>query len=381
MKKKHLITLVAILLVLGLVYFVQHRTGTRLDAVNSEKKGYILDPEFNSENLQTIKINKNQQAVTLEKSVSGWTVKEKFGYPADFSKLKTLLFDLAETRIAQTLELADSQHADLSLTEENGASVMVMLDEKGKEVEKLIFGRKHENIPDSDDPYMMMRRGMTSGRYLQLKDGRCILAANSFGVIDNAASDWLNHDFLKISELKRVVLSDKNEAVWELTRVDKNAELQLTGAVPDEKEPDSTALSSIKNAFSNLRFSDIAGKVDEELKDYKQLMVEDFDGFVYNFKFSESDEKRFRLQVAVSWQGEKVRQIPANEKPEDGAAQDEAFNAAIKEKQQKARELQERFSHWLYWVEQYQFDTINKSRTQLLKDKPKPDKSEVEDPK
>ena len=104
----------------------------------------------------------------------------------------------------------------------------------------------------------------------------------------------------------------------------------------------------------------------------KTLTVTDFDGYVYVMRFGAQVDGKQYLNVNVDWKGEIKRQAGEEEQPEDKERLDADFARNVKEKQDKARELQARLSPWTYDVGTYALSSVNKSLDELLKDKPKP---------
>jgi len=329
-----------------------------------------------------VRIEKDSQVLTMVKNEQGWGMQERFGYPLDFANLKTLFVDLYETKVAQQLTLDQAQAGELSLVPGKGAVLMTLLDKEGRELSKLVFGQKHER--ESDMPPTPYGGGgnIPLGRFMELGDGQYILAANTFSRVDDGITDWLDREFFKISDMKQAILKDGETVLWEAGRDDKSAELKLAGGVPEGKEIDSSKLSSVKNAFSWIRFSDIADPASTPestgFDKAKVLQVTDFDGFVYSIILAAPVEGKQHLKVSVSWQGALERKPVADEKPEDKEKADAEFAAKVRENQDKARELNARLSPWIYLVEARNVESVTIARTDFFKDKPKPEPAKEE---
>lgn len=383
MKKKQLIILLVFGLILAAVYIWQQSARTSdWEGGTESVSQHLLPADFDMEAVATVRIEKDSQVLTMVKNEQGWGMQERFGYPLDFANLKTLFVDLYETKVAQQLTLDQAQAGELSLVPGKGAVLMTLLDKEGRELSKLVFGQKHER--ESDMPPTPYGGGgnIPLGRFMELGDGQYILAANTFSRVDDGITDWLDREFFKISDMKQAILKDGETVLWEAGRDDKSAELKLAGGVPEGKEIDSSKLSSVKNAFSWIRFSDIADPASTPestgFDKAKVLQVTDFDGFVYSIILAAPVEGKQHLKVSVSWQGALERKPVADEKPEDKEKADAEFAAKVRENQDKARELNARLSPWIYLVEARNVESVTIARTDFFKDKPKPEPAKEE---
>ncbi len=383
MKKKQLIILLVFGLILVAVYIWQQSARTSdWEGGTESVSEHLLPADFDMEAVATVRIEKDSQVLTMVKNEQGWGMQERFGYPLDFANLKTLFVDLYETKVAQQLTLDQAQAGELSLVPGKGAVLMTLLDKEGRELSKLVFGQKHER--ESDMPPTPYGGGgnIPLGRFMELGDGQYILAANTFSRVDDGITDWLDREFFKISDMKQAILKDGETVLWEAGRDDKSAELKLAGGVPEGKEIDSSKLSSVKNAFSWIRFSDIADPASTPestgFDKAKVLQVTDFDGFVYSIILAAPVEGKQHLKVSVSWQGALERKPVADEKPEDKEKADAEFAVKVRENQDKARELNARLSPWIYLVEARNVESVTIARTDFFKDKPKPEPAKEE---
>ena len=289
MKKKQLIILLVVGLVLAAIYMWQNSSRSsdwQSSPAAAVAGGHLLPADFDMDKVAVLRFEKDNEVLTMVKGEQGWGLRERFGYPVDFADLKTLFVDLYETKVAQELVLDQSQADDLSLSPGKGAVLLTLLDKDERELSKLVFGRKHER--ESDMPPTPYGGGgnIPLGRFMELDGGKYILAANTFSRVDDSTTAWLDKEFFKISDMKQAVLREGETVLWEVARDDKSADLKLAGEVPEDKEIDSGKLSSIKNAFSWIRFSDIADPAASPestgFDQAKVLQVTDFDGFVYN---------------------------------------------------------------------------------------------------
>jgi hypothetical protein len=385
MKKKQLIILLVVGLVLAAIYMWQNSSRSsdwQSSPAAAVAGGHLLPADFDMDKVAVLRFEKDNEVLTMVKGEQGWGLRERFGYPVDFADLKTLFVDLYETKVAQELVLDQSQADDLSLSPGKGAVLLTLLDKDERELSKLVFGRKHER--ESDMPPTPYGGGgnIPLGRFMELDGGKYILAANTFSRVDDSTTAWLDKEFFKISDMKQAVLREGETVLWEVARDDKSADLKLAGEVPEDKEIDSGKLSSIKNAFSWIRFSDIADPAASPestgFDQAKVLQVTDFDGFVYNIVIAAPVDGKQHLKLSVVWQGALERTAVPDEKPEDKEKADAEFAVKLRENQDKARELNARLSPWIYQVEARNVENVSIARDAFFKDKPKPEPEKEE---
>ena len=87
------------------------------------------------------------------------------------------------------------------------------------------------------------------------------------------------------------------------------------------------------------------------------------------------DERYLKLDN-VKWEGETVRKPADGEKPEDKAKLDAEFAAKVKEKQDKAAELNAKFGKWIYEIGTYSLGNVDHVIGDFFKDKPQETKAE-----
>ena len=368
MKSKHLIILACVVIILGIIYAVQ-----RKDSGNTAPSGprELVPASFSSDGLADIKFKGKDGAVTLKQTPSGWVVAERHDYPADTAKLREFFIKLCDARIAQELPLTAQQAEELSLTPEKAVTV-TMSDRNAKPVHTFLFGSEHTRGGDAamNNPY----GGVSgNGRYIQLADGRNALVQDTFSEVDTATADWLNKEFFQISDPRHAVLKRNGKVEWELET--KNGSLALKGAVPADREVDDTKISSLKNAYSWIRFTDVADPKAAAAKTgmdkAPELTLTDSDDLVYTIRPGAGADGKYFLRVSVVWKGAAKRTPPAGEKAEDKAKLDAEFAKTVKERQEKAAKLNKMLGAWTFEVGKDVYDSSAATRDSFLKEKPK----------
>ena len=369
MKTKHLILLICIVIILGIVYAIQQ--SSRKESGNPLEKRELVPADFSSDSVASVKLEREGKTVTLKQTPSGWVVAERFSYPADVSRLRDLFVKLCDARIVQRVSLTPVQEKELSLTPEKSVT-LTLADKNAETLQKFIFGSEHSGRQSASQPFAM---GGSSGRYLLLADGRCVVVPEGFHEVDSSLTDWLNRDFFQVSDLKRAILKRNGRTEWELTF--RDGKPVLAGTIPAGKELDETKTSSLKSAFSWIRFQDVAdpkaAPAATGMDKAPELLLTDSDDLVYTIRPGAGKDGKHYLRVSVVWQGEAKRKAPAGEKPEDKKRLDAEFEKTVRERKEKAAKLNRALSAWTYAVEKSVFDSASATRGSFLKDKPKPE--------
>ncbi|NMA45061.1 MAG: DUF4340 domain-containing protein [Lentisphaerae bacterium] len=386
MNKKQLIVLICAAIILAIAAYVMNRPEKR-GWQSSTATATLVPEDFNSSAVTRVTFSSGEKTVTLEKGDQGWGIKERYGYPANFSELNQFVFDLSETRVARELAIKQQHFADLQLTPDDGAVTVSFENAAGEALQTLIFGKKHEQ--ESAEPTMpgMMPGGNTMplGRYLVLNDKRPVIAANTFAIVDEPVTFWLNKDFFKISDLKSASLIADGQSLWTIERKNENDNFTILGDTPEGKEVDNGKLNNIKSAFTWIRFNDVADPnakaEDIGMDESKTFKASDFDDVSYTIVFGKLvDGKRYLRISELAWNGKTTREAAEDEKPEDKERLDAEFAQKIKDSQSKAQELFAKLSPWTFEVSTYALGNIDKTRDELFKDLPKPEAKEEDKP-
>lgn len=381
MKTKQLVILVIVLAVLGLIAILQNKRGNAdWRESQSENATTILADSFDTEAIYSIEIKGKDKDFSFKRTDDGWKCTSRFDYPANVKDLMQIIVDMTDTKIAQNLTADASQEESMQLTEAEGATSLRLLDKEGKELKNIIFGKKIEK--ESDRPQMAMY-GMSGntpiGRFIKFDDKVCVVA-NTFSIVDNDVKSWFDSEFFKVSDMKSATLSMNQAPLWTVSRENKSGDLSLLGDVPEGKEVDTSKLSSIKTAFSWIRFNDIAdpsAKAEEIGMDQpKVLTVLDFDGNVYTMTIGKPVDGKQFMKVTIAWNGATVREPGKDEKPEDKEKLDKEFADKVTESKANAEKQNARLSKWIYEVGTSALSAVDKSFDELLKEKKKEEKKD-----
>lgn len=380
MSKKTVIILWTLVFVLAAgVITLKSRKGDSGEAQTDRHRGETVLASFPATEVSSIQIKGAEQSVTLEKSANGWIVVERGNYPANFTNINNLLRTMESVKISHAIEAGPSygKRFGMDLTskkpEEHGVQLTFLKADKSNAATIFLGkdstggGRYIQNAAD------------TSGIYV---------TSESFPTASANPKDWLNEAFIAVDKINSVAVTaagKPDQVEWKLTRADENAEFALEGAAAAEK-PDATATEMYKTLLASARFQDVSStevNVVEQSPERRIATITTTDGFTYTLTLlakpavkvpdalaqpgaeAPPAEENFQMTVKVEGKFASERTKPADEKPEDAKAADEAFQASLKTLQEKLK-TEQAYQGRVYVLSKFTIDALLKSRAELL---------------
>ena len=392
MKRQQLVTLLcvaaAVVVLCVIVSAVRQRSWGRS---GSESDRLVLpDLENTVNDIVKIEVTDKDGTVHVVKKDNRWRIEERFDYPANYDRISEFLRDLIDLKVAQTVNIGESQYGRLELLTPGGedkdkcGTKVVFYDAGDKPTGTLLLGKEHEKKSDSSAaPSMYGGGSWPDGRYVLVPDTKkVVLVSETFSSVVGRAKDWLNKDFFKVGDMKSGVLREDGKEAWRVEREKKGDDMKLVGLAEGEKQDD-TDVRGIGNAFSWASFEDIAdpalGDAETGMDKPKEFTATDFDGFTYVVKVGkETSDGKSYMSVAVDYEGPKEREPEEGESEEDKTKKDEEFKKKQDESQEKASELKRLVDDrtgkpWVYIVSKYTAEKILKERKDLIKEPEKKD--------
>lgn len=392
MNKTQIIVIVVVCVVLGLVsVYLSREEGEEYEAVASmSKRGLMENLDVNQ--VAEVKITKAKETVTLQKKGDQWTVTERSGYPADFTKLRDAVMDFKDLKKTQSINVPESELGTLELekpgTGDHSGTLVELRNDKGGELASALLGKTHMQKSDNSNPFFS--GGMPDGRFLKLEEGpaEVLVVSEPLREFTAVATDWLDKSFIKIDKIRSLTLrSPEKERSWQVKKEVEKDQFQL-GDVPDGREADSGKIKQTASALKYFRFSDVlsgAAKPDQTgLDKAETLIVETFDHFSYELKLASANGKYF-CAVKVSANIPETRPAAKDEKPEDKEKLDKEFAEENKKLEEKL-DKEKFFEKWIYEIPKSKYETLVVSKKDLTKEKkveakPKPATSPKNTPK
>ena len=375
MNRKQFITLVILGLVVGgLGIYLYNRNKESYGTSYFDAEQRVL-PEFPINEIGHVRIQTPTNEVNLVRGENNeWTVRERWGYPANYSEISGFLRNVRELKPVQDVQAGPSQYGRLNLLPPdkggtNAATLIEFKDSKGANLKGLLLGKNYSR--ESAGGPFGGGGSFPVGRYVLVPGTENVWLVNeTFSSVQPEPEQWLSKDFVKVEKIKSVSLTRPGTETnsWTLTRETEGGPWQLANPQPGENFDPSKA-SSLNYAFSSPSFDDVVSPdVSAEetgLQEPITAKIETFDGFTYNVRVGNETNSNYYVKVDVEGNFPTERSAPAEEKPEDKEAADKQFTENLQKLQEKLKNEQ-RHEKWTYLVSKWTVDSLLKNRGDFM---------------
>lgn len=375
-RKQFIILIVLGLLVGGLGLSLYNKRKESFTA-SSFETGQRVIKDFPINDVAQLRVREGTNEVNLARAEEGWTVKERYNYPANFSEISDFLRKTWELKPVQDVEAGASQYGRLQLVnpaESQGANSGTLVeykDGKGAVLKSLILGKKQTRTSEAG-PFGGGGE-MPVGRYVLVpgSPARVWLVSETFSNVETKPEQWINKDFFKVEKIKSVaVTAPQADHAWAISRETETGEWKMAD-VPEGEKFDNAKASSLNYLFSSPSFNDIAAP-EQKVDDSNRLAaakVETFEGFAYTFNIGgKTNEDNLLLSMSVAANFAKERVAGKDEKPEDKEKLDKEFKEKLDKLQEKLKNEQ-KFEKWTYQVSKWTVDAVLKPSKDFLAEK------------
>jgi hypothetical protein len=401
--KKPVVLLIILAVLIGFAVFYEkglHKTLDSAKLTGAPLRELVL-PDLDSTKVRNIRIAEGEKQVSLSLQDGRWVVAERKSYPASFDKVQRAVKLLAEMKVKNKTEVAQSVLGDVKLLApgEGGADrtglKVELSDEKGTVLASIIAGASTTTSGGSSANSGNMFGGPGELRMVRVANGKD--KDTVWHVEDNLydlgsdPKDWVDKAFLDIRNIKSAEITAPVAAdSWKAERKDMDSAFALVNPAPGE-ELDTAKADGLSSLLSSAPFTDVLPmeqSAEVLMKDaYKAKLVTE-EGMIYELQAIEKKDaasdassvsSKNYLTVKVSADIPKERKAPADEKPEDKEKNDKEFAAkktALEEKVKKEKA----FENWVFEVPNYAVSTILKKRSEILRDKNAPTASPPDAP-
>ena len=364
--------------VLGLFIFIKQRGAFRESGVGL---GTVFLSGFDKSvnDVAHITVRDGDGELNLLKVASGWIVKERGDYSADYSDINGLLRKLVDLKLHQVEEVGQVQTERLKFGISNGGMELQLKDASGKIINDVWFGKEQQSSGQASSPF---GEGAPVGRWVmdRKKPQQAGLCSEAFTDIKSKPADWLNTAFFKVEKVKAISVMYPTNSTnsWSLTRELETAPWVLIEPKAGE-QIDPNKANTIGSPFFSPSFSDILiGKKPEETGLDKPTLItlRTTDDFTYQISLGKKSETGdYPIQLSIQSSFPEKRVPSKDEKPEDKEKLDKDHADRLKlSKITLANE--KRFEGRVYLLTGWAADPILKQRSDLLAEKkpeePKP---------
>jgi hypothetical protein len=329
---------------------------------------------------------------TLVRRNDGWVVTEKDGYPADLSKVRSVLLDLAEAHIVEQKTSNPEYYSRLGVEpvdDAKAAGLLLSLKKGDTSVAAVTIGNEAGN------GFRYVRRDGAPESYLVDKR------------IDapREAAKWVVPDIVDVrgERVRQVTIERQGEDPLTLTKATREQQNFTVENVPKDRELQYPGVANVTgSALRELHLEDVAAAEDGAAPAVTTT-YRTFDGLVVAVKgFEKGDDRWIELEASVdeaqakqAAQKEPPKQKEAGAAAEAGAppapasGADEAAAAETKpaadateasaksetsdasDPAAEAEKINARVHGWRYQVASYQYDQMTRRMEDLLKAEPK----------
>jgi len=375
MKTKTFVVLFIILVALaGAVSLLIYSRDTRSP---SGEMGTVLLDQLPANEIASIIIETPNAAVSLKKGSDSWIVEERFGYPADFSKISDLVRTLKEVKVGRKFDASEKVLKRLSMKspgdtgvskEETGTRIR-MADSGGKTLLEIVLGKTRTRDP---------QKGPPDGQYVMLsKAPEIYLIDKILSSFETGPSEWLEKQPVEIDAAKIRKITclgpDATTVRYAFERPGKGKDFELIEPSTDRNVKKSS-LSRLSNALSSLKIEDVETSVAPHKpfgKDASaRLDYVLFDGRVYHVTIGKACSVTIPCQIRLAVDYEPPG--PVTRGADQAAKTDEKAHAGTQSGEAIAADASKengRLSPWIFTIPEWQYKAFFPQVDELLEKK------------
>ncbi|MBN2302539.1 MAG: DUF4340 domain-containing protein [Lentisphaerae bacterium] len=344
----------------------------------SEDIGNEIFPALPINDITKLVIRSQDDTMEIVKQDNGWIVPEKYGYPADFSKVRTALITLSGLKVGQILTLDDVQKRHLKIAppqtmtdntlQEQTAGSLLELYRSDEKIASLLVGDTHKRHASGQ---AAMFGSYPDGQYVSPDNGQTVyLVGETLDSIIADPNDWLDSDLVNVpsADIVSATIKAPDTKPISLSRA-KNGNLEVDN-LPRKKTTDEAKARSVAGALSYLRFKDIA---DPSLPDSVTGMnhptifsVTTKKGEIYTVsvggKQEGSDSRYVRIRAAFDSTAQ-----PTKQEPETTANENQDASDPEKDLKPKIEALDKKLRAWTYIIESHLTGPMMYTENDLIK--------------
>jgi len=358
MKSRTFLILLVCVALLAAVAFFTLRSEERDTHDRTLGQPVLADLPF--DRIDKIRIASSRERVELVKTLRGWGVAQKKGYPADFAKISDLVEKLQKMKIGKRFSvdpeirnrLALHPPGDASTPEESVAVRLTLLDEENRTLADLLIG----NARSSETGY--------GGQYLMHFDQDTVfLADQSLKFLETEPAEWIHRKAVDLDAgtIRSVALYRGNTAdpVYRLERQQGDTGFTLAAAAVGGTL-EAGKVDRVTEALSPLRIEDVLPAEDPG----RDISFENAD----RFEFRTEDGWRYTIELGPSFSRQEEtytyarveKSAPKNEDsktvPQETTEETAAVNSADDE-----------LGRWIYVISNWKNEDFIRDPKQLVK--------------
>jgi hypothetical protein len=299
----------------------------------------------NLSRVTAIRLRQGEETLTLEKTGASWGVKDRAGYPVDFTKLRVLLVGLGRAELIESKTRRPDRYSALELGDpaaKGAKSRLVRLTgAKGDVLAEVVLGKKRQELYGVGKPGTYVRKPGNPQTWLTNMELHASLSAK----------DWMKTNILTLDPAKiaKVTIEIPGEEALKIERAgaggdtaqggkDVAAKLAFVGFPPEGKKlKDAGAAEGIAQSLASIDLEDVR-KLASTPTGAAVVKIEVEKGPAITLRLRKEGDTHW-LSVEATGEGEGRK---------------------------TAEEIAGRTKGWEYKIPAYKADTILKKRSDLL---------------
>ncbi len=359
MSDKKLTVLGIIAVIAAALAVMQSRMSQQAASVEFGRSPLIAG--LNVEAVATIKVTgqNGSETVTLSQQGGQLGVADKDNYPADVTKINSLISNCLDIRVTEKITSNPANHADLKVTPETAGHMVAFLDAAGEPIVTLVLspadpesGSSHGRLLKSNDVYVIQNRLYFNASPMQYIDAELV----------DIRRDEVNSVAVKTPDGNYLLQAGEG-----------NDEVVLE-KMPEGKQFKGTDYKTVFGALAALRFEDVQAEknVPADLE------------FNYSYICKLKDLKVYKLLLAKKDDAvyAKVSATYLDSTPVEKTVGEVESDEELKKKEQKllaidaVKEFTAKHKGWVYKIPAYKADNLTKLLSELIEDIPAPEPQE-----
>jgi len=342
--------LVILLAVLGggaLLY--QQQESARRPA-NVGTLGQVLLKDLKAADIASIRIVEPKAALTLERKDERWTIAERGGFPADFTRVREFVLKAIELKAGQSEPIGEKDLARLNL--DASGTLVEFRGADGKPLRSLIVGKKYFRR-EVDNP----EKALGDGRFVLLPaDPKTVYTVGDPLLQATAKTgEWIERNAFQVEKIRTLDVKFPDGSGYRIERSGDNADWKLAGAKPGEK----LEITKANAASYSLGLLDLADVLPKDAKDTGldkpvEIKAATLDSLAYDIKVGKLQGDNYFVSFTSS----------GTVKP-DPKDKDAERIKKVTERQPREKMLQ----NYVLLVPKRHFDDTLKKRAEMLEPK------------
>ena len=344
MSKKHFSWLLAsTLLVTILILLMPGRTGKESEfVVRPLFPG--LDSTVNDVTRVRIIGSGNSTVATLVRGEDAWTVEEAQSYPADWARLRKLLFGLAQAQVIELKTSNPDYYDRLGLKDVSDPSSTAVLVEIG----------------EGDPPTRVLLGSIAQGRegqYVRIPDdGQALLIDRSVEA-SNQAADWLLREVIDLAEAEvvDVTITQPDGETVHVSRASADVTDFTLDDIPKGREVESSwAVNALGGSLAAVLLEEVAPVDQVDWSNATHLRVLTADGVEARAEVVTVDGKSWLKLEAFPYPEQKTE-------PVEG----ETMDTAVADQLKRIEGINQRVRGWAYSIPEFKAELMSKRKDRL----------------